>query len=647
MEEKKNLFGHDLSDEELEAAAERLLSREELADEPAEVLCEGASILFRYGIKHQKGRPLLLALNNLMQAEEMDPLIFEANAGWRHLWGNILVHLSRLVHDYSFVEKALDQYAKAAKVSGRNGGLFWDWAQSWILLGVQSSESADLKHGLNCFKTAADLGCDSPLFRIDRAIALMICGSYTGDPSYLDEALSLLQGAIADTYDLNEEQTPAHARAWTTYAAVCKQRYSLTHIQKDLDEADTALREAILSAPSQADLWLDWGELYLYAGWLRRDLKLIESGIDKLTSSKVKEGDPLRVSALLGKGLVILGLYLDDLKLMHDGKERIQAALEIAPAHPELLHAAALAEFAQGMYFSNTKMYARAAAYFEEGIEADPTSVRNWHGLFQTYLSWGLSEEDTSLARKGLDAVARVCQLRPHSPIHLNEWGVCLLQFKQLGHDLDSQQAHVEEAILRFKQAHALHEDHETLYNWGCALDHLGDLTGDEEDYEKAIELLSRVYEANPMEPHVCYHLALALSHLGELTGSVESLSSSVELFEPLAEADPEDAALWGDLGYTLLNLSELVSDPIQPEKGEELRREAEKRLLHAAEAGNGDANYHLACLYSLAGLVDVSIHFLKRAEAADALPPEDDLAHDEWLANVRETDLFKEFMMG
>ncbi|MCC5831752.1 MAG: sel1 repeat family protein [Chlamydiales bacterium] len=647
MKEENPLPKQELPDEQLETEAERLLAGEESFDSTAETLCWSASILFRYGIKKEKGRPLLMALNKLIQAEEANPLIFEVDPAWHHLWGNILVHLSRIVYDYSFVEKALEQYAKAAKVKGGNGGLYWDWAQAWTLLGAQSAERADLKQGLDHFKKAADFGCDSPLFRIDRAISYMICGSFTGDPSFFGEALSLLQGAIADTYHPESETTLTHARAWTTYAAACKQRYYLTHLQKDLEAADAAVREAILSVPSQADLWLEWGELYLYAGWLRRDLKLVESGIDKLTSSKVKEGDPLRLSLLLGKGLVILGLFLDDLKLMNEGKERLSAALEIAPNHGELLSAAALAELAQGMYFSSTTDYAFAARRFEEGIERDATSIHIWHGLFQTYLSWGLYEDDASLVHKGVEAITRLCQLRPYSPIHLNEWGICLLQLKQLEQDLDRQQALVEEAILRFKQAYDLQEDPETLYHWGCALDHLGDLSGDEEDYEKAIELLSRAHEANSQEAHVRYHLALALSHLGELTGNAESLFQSVELFEPLAETDVEDSTLWSDLGYALLNLSELVSDPIHPEKGEGLRREAEKRLLHAAEKGNGDANYHLACLYSLAGLVEASIHYLKRAESADALPPEGDLVHDEWLANVRETDLFKEFVYG
>ncbi len=633
------------SEDELESAAEELLSGNEPSHEDAKRLCQAASILYKYGRQQQKGRALLVALDKLIRAQELDPSHFNSTFAWRHLWGKTLVHLSRLAHDVSFVEKALKHFTTAAKASDAKSELYWDWAEAWLLLGVHSAEICDLKQALEKFQEAASRGCASPLFRIDYAVAYTIYGTHLGDPSFLEQALSLLQGVIADTYDPDGEVTAAHARAWIAYASAMKRRYLLTHLQSHFVEADTTFREAILSVPTHVDLWLEWGELYLYTGWLRRDLKAIEVGLDKLTSSKVKEGDPLRVSALLGRGLLLLGLFIEDLKLIQEGRERVNAAGEIAPRHPELLTASALAEYVFGAYFSDEKAYAQAVHIFEEGVENDATSVENWHGLFQTYLSWGILSEDPSLARKGVHAIARLCELRPHSPIHSTEWGIALLQLKDLEVDLDIQQALVEEAIVKFKQAYGLHEDLETLFNLGCALDQLGDLTGDEEDYEKAIGILSQVYTNRPQDPQVCYHLALTLSHFGELSSHVESLYQSVELFETLADADPEDATLWGDFGYTLLNLAELLYDPLSVEKGEALRREAEKRLLHAAEAGNGDANYHLACLYSLAGLLEISLHFLKRAEEADVLPPREDLEHDEWLANVRNTDLFKEFI--
>lgn len=425
-----------------------------------------------------------------------------------------------------------------------------------------------------------------------------------------------------------------------------KVRYQLTHNKEHFEESDTLFREAILATPKNGELWLDWGELYLQAGWLKRDLKLVEIGLEKLTAFKIKECDPLRASYLLGMGLVIFGLFLENLKLIKDGQERIRTALEVAPDHSQLNFASAFGDLGFGLYFSDETVFARAASIFEKRIQEDATSTENWHALFQTYLAWGLKVDDPSLIRKGIWAITRLCELCPFSSIYLNEWGVSLLRLRQLECSKEEAQAYIEEALIKFRKASDLGEDDETFYNWGCALDLLGDLTADEEDYAKAIDLLTKAFEKKPSELHVRYHLGLAFSHLGELTLNADCLMQAVELLEVVAKVDQEDECIWCDLGYTLLNLSELVFDSLHPEEGEKMRYEAEKALTHAAELGSGDACYHLACLYSLSGYYDASIHYLKKAEEADHLPSREDLENDEWLDGVRKTEAFQDFLM-
>lgn len=627
----------ELTQDELFELAGNLLSGEEPQAITPDGLCQQASILYRYGILKQERAPLFEALNRLMHAEEMQSPL---NPSWHHLWGNILVHLGRLIHDYSFVEKGLAHYIQAT-TEEINTRLFWDCGQAWIFLGIHSSEFADIQKGLEKFAAAERLGCSAPHFFIDYAIGLMVIALQTGEPGYLEKGLAFVSNVISES----EGQKQLHERAWMTYAVLCKQRYYLTHLQSHFEEADVALCEAILSASEIADLWLEWGEFYLYAGWLRHDMKLMEIALDKLTSSKVKEADTLRVAALLGKALVSLGLYLEDVKLMQEGKERILAALDVASKHAALTNAWAFAELSFGLYFSDPKRFVVAAAYFEKGIENDSLSIQDWHGLFLTYVTWGMALEDSTLVRKGIHMISRLCSLRPFASIHWNEWGIALVQLKQLETDREPAQSLIEEAIIKFQYALSLKDDPEFLYNLGGAFDQLGDLSGEAREYERAIEIFSQLHEQLPQEPHIRYRLALALSHLGEYCGDAESLEHACALFRSLADADVEDGVLWGDLGYTLLNLSELIYDSIHPEKGEELRREAEKRLLHAVEAGDSEANYHLACLYSLTGYFDASIRFLRRAEALDVLPPQEDLEHDEWLENVRATELFKEFI--
>ena len=71
--------------------------------------------------------------------------------------------------------------------------------------------------------------------------------------------------------------------------------------------------------------------------------------------------------------------------------------------------------------------------------------------------------------------------------------------------------------------------DPEWFYNYGCAMDLLGDLDENPECYEKAIQSLSKVLQIDPKYTLVHFNLALALSHFGEVTADVEYFKKSFE----------------------------------------------------------------------------------------------------------------------
>jgi hypothetical protein len=60
---------------------------------------------------------------------------------------------------------------------------------------------------------------------------------------------------------------------------------------------------------------------------------------------------------------------------------------------------------------------------------------------------------------------------------------------------------------------------------------------------------------------------------------------------------------------------------------------------------GNVHAYYNLGCLHSLNNNHELAMHFLERAYVSDALPTLDDIIHDEWLDNMRDTDSFRNFI--
>ncbi len=624
---------------------EALVQAEEVANSEPSVLCKSARLLFRYGILNSKGRFFLLALDKLKQAEEISPHFFETSATWLQLWGNILVQLGGLLKELSFFEQALDKFSRASK-KGHHSSLYWDWGEAWIFIAEHSGEISDYRQGLLKFLVAKKIGVASPFFYLDYAHALSKFAELTGDPSHLEEGACYLKNIISDAAYTGKEENIGYIFAWRKLALMMKVRFELTHDFDHFVEADTIFRDAILASPRNGELWLDWGDLFLQAGWIKQDIKLVEEGLEKLTASKIKECDPARTYYLLGRGLVYFGLFIENLKVIKDGQNRIQNAITVGNPSAQFERARLFAELALSLYFSDIGNYIHLSQEFEKAIQSDASCVENWHILFQIYMTWGIKIQDPQLIKRGVAAIGRVCELRPFSHMYLNEWGVALLRLRQLEvSDEILAQGYAEEALLIFKKAYELCEDDETLYNMACALDVLGDLTADVEHYLKALELLSELLEEKPYALHIRCRLGLVYSHLGELTESADCFHQAIDLLEVVAKNDQEDDNLWCAIGLARLELAELMTDTFKTQERDDLRGGAEKALLRSAELGNPEACYYLACLYSLAGYLEASICYLKKAEKCEDFPSREDLEQEEWLANVRETDGYHDLL--
>ncbi|MFN0065733.1 MAG: hypothetical protein ACKVOH_05810 [Chlamydiales bacterium] len=610
-------------------------------------LCEIASLYYRFGALYQKGRYFLLALDKIAIASELKPEYMVDRSDLLQLWGNILIELGRLLKEEKFVEEAIEKYEKALALE-KSFHCLWDCGSAWILLGKLSLETSDLKRGIDCFSkaTSTSSALMLPHFWIHYGEALMTLGSMTGDPTPLKEGVELLKIAISKTFHNSQNKTAAaYVKAWSLYALCHKKIFELTGNREDFDRADSVFQEAIIAVPKEKALWLDWGELYLNSGWQRRNVLEIETSLEKFSALKVDECSPLLATAYLGQGVALLGFLLEDLKLINEGKERVLAIVGLHPNQPELIYAAGIVHLSLALYFSEDSNFATAIDYFRRGLHISPNHPKFIHALFQTYLEWGIEKENIEYIVESEQWIDRLINFRPFSSIHYLEWGELFMRKQLLEESKDERERLVEEAIEKFKKAMALHGDVEVQFHHGCALDILGDITGEEEYYQEAISLLSQIHDKIPDETQIQYALASALSHFGELTAQPEYLFEAATLLETLANCDSEDEEIWCQLGYTLLNLSELAKDPNHPQKSEEVRRKAEKRLVHAVELGSSEANYHLACLYALAGLADQAMHFLKRAETHKSLPTIEDLENDEWLSSLNHTSAFREFI--
>jgi hypothetical protein len=262
------------SKDQPEKVLEALEQAEKCAIEEASVLCRSARVLFRYGVLHSKGRFLLLALDKIKQADEKNPLFFQTHPIWLQLWGNILLQIGKFLSDSSFFEMAEKKYSQAAQLIKKvDLELYWDWGDAWALIGVKSGEASDLEQALSKFYQAQSTseGTSPIFFRLDYGNAFFNYSQLTGNLLPMEESIALFRSVIADSYFPEEPPSIAYVVGWRRLALALKSRFLLSHRKEHLEEADRIFKEAILSHEKNGELWLDWGDLFLQAGWLKRE----------------------------------------------------------------------------------------------------------------------------------------------------------------------------------------------------------------------------------------------------------------------------------------------------------------------------------------------------------------------------------------
>lgn len=589
---------------------------------------EIARLYYIFGTYSGKGRYYLYAQDKISELKEHDGAL-------NHLWGKILIALGHYVSEDLFFEQAIDKFQDACRQSGASLPLLWDWAKGWKELSDRSGEISDLKQAIAHFQKALAFKPGEALFFIHFAETLYAFAHLSGNSHYIDESIEMYK------ISLLKQETP---QGWMGYAYAHVKRYELTHSQDHFNEANRVIEEAIAATPEQADLWMLWGELYLRAGWNNRTLAEVELAVEKLSSMKIQECSPVKVSALLSHALITLGLILEDLKLLGEGRERVLNILSTLPDVPQLVYTAGCSYLAHAIYFSDTAAFEQSVFYFQQGVERDITDVDSWFGLFQAYFGWANAADDPLYFRKCLKAIERVCQLRPCSPFYLMSHGVTLLSYSK--HE-NSQEPAIEEAIVKFKKALLIREEFEVSFHYAHALNALGELTQDEKRYELAINTLTPLYNKLPTDMSIALELAIAHIGYGEFASNVGHLERAITLLEMLAQREKEDDIILTQLGYARLLLSELIDDPSTALKVKKLRSDAEGALIAAAQLGNGQACYYLACLYSITNHLDLALEYLLRTEQMEELPPIGDMEHDEWLCNLCGYDAFEEFLSG
>lgn len=580
---------------------------------------------------------LRLACQSYERASQLKPLSPSVWIGW----AKALRHLGDILDDSQYhtqAQKYLDKTAALINVDNVEAKteLSHELGQLWAAQGVNSGEACDFHKAIEAFREAELYGLHTPDFYNDYANALRHLSKLLDRPDLMLQAHTLYKKA----YKLDRNNLDTLHNLIDILCIL----YPQTADEQYYAEAQVYFETIAVLNECGPDFWLLWGSLLAFYGKMNQDIDAIISSIDKLKIAYELDKNSALILVRWAESLRHIGTYDEDIEKLRDAEEKIIRALQINPQSIEswYLYGIILCEI--GRYFGEQAYYLEAIDKFRYGLNRDQQNPVMWYGLAQVYLSLGELTGDRSFFEKAGAAFSRSNEFgHTSTPQFWNSWGVTLMKIAETTED----QHLVEEAIGKFEKTIALSEriEAEWLYNYGCAFDFLGDLTGEPEHYEKAIMLLNKVLEIDPEYLPALYNMALAYSHLGETIPDVDCLGRSCEYFHRLLTLEPEDDLAWNDWGTTLLHMAQMLYDPALPQQNHELYDQAEEKFLQSIRLGCTHALYNLACLHSLTSKLDDAMHYIQKAEEHHVLPPVDDLIQDEWLDNLRQTNEFRGFL--
>lgn len=592
---------------------------------------------FEYGSEEGKEKALLLASKYFKSAVQLNPKFFDAWVAW----GNVLLQLGRFHDEHHFHLEARDRYRKALELQeGQSpeilAELYWDFGIVWSEIATHSGEALDNHLAIQAFESSLKFQESQPAeFWNDFGNAYLQLGLLINDTRLLLKAVELLQKAV--------DTLPQYCDGWIGLGDTYAQLYVNTMNEKFSLSASDCYAKALRLSPKNGDVWLSFAQLLAETGKLNKNIKALVSSVEKCARASTLDPENSSAIAQWVESLSYLGTFTGRLDLLIEAEQKILKATDRFPDDPDLWHAYGICLMAFARYFEDPEYDDLAIEKLQYGLSLDRTHAEIWHslGLAHRYCA-DLTDEETMIERAAR-FLSKAMDLKPFCPCLTFDAASSYLFYSETSGDLTS----LEQAIVLFESLlqngkNAILAHPEWMFEYAKAIDWLGEHTGEEKDYARAIEIYSNVLLIDPEYPTIHTRMAGVYVQMGHASGDVDAYKRAIHHFKLAARQEEENDTIWLEWGLCLIHLAHHTIDT---ETMDQLYFDAEQKIIKAGQLGNPQAHYHLACLYSILGQTAQAMDLIQLALKARALPALEEMLDDDWLENLRATPAFTQFL--
>jgi tetratricopeptide (TPR) repeat protein len=592
---------------------------------------------FEYGSEEGKEKSLLLASKHFKIAVQIDPQFFSA---WI-AWGNVLLQLGRFHDEHHFYLEAREKYQKAIELGSDQpkellAELYWDYGIVWTEIANNSGEALDYHLSIQAFQACLNFEPKPPAeFWNDYGSSYLQLGLLINDERLLTQAAELLQRSV--------DEMPNYIDGWSALADTYSQLYLNSMDERYAIKACDCYAIAVRLSPKASEIWLCWSQLLGETGRLNKNMKSLISSIEKCARAATLDPENTDITCQWVESLSYLGTLAGRIDLLVEAEQKIIQATDLFPNDPELWRAYGVCLMSFARYYEDPEYDELAIEKLQYGLSLDRTNAEIWHALGLANKHGAELTDEAAMIERASRFLSKAMELKPSCPSLVFDAACAHLHYSEAMDDTPS----LEQAIFLYEQLvqnyrSALLNHPEWIFEYACALDWLGEYSEEEKDFTRAIEMYSHVLLIDPDYPKIHERIAACYVQIGNSGGELENYKQALHHFRLATRSDEENDSIWLDWGLCLIHLAQ---NTIDTEFMDQLYLDAEQKISKAGQLGNSQAHYNLACLYSILGQTKQSMDFILLAIDAKTLPMLDELLEDEWLENLRETQVFSEFI--
>lgn len=606
--------------------------------------CQGIALL-QHGQINQNKNSLLLASKFFKKSIAVNDSHFLA---WMS-WGEALSSLYYLCQELHFLLKAKEKYEKAFSCMHNQtteiiAALHTQYGHAMTSLFSHSQELCDLHIALKAFESALFLYNKKPpkdFWKNYGDTTLQI--AMHSNSKKMELYSQSIESYKKELYILQENTTKnSTTEIWHNLGIVFSKLHEHTYDKNYFSQGNDCFARAAPSLPHDTHLWRNWASLLLHAGRRWKQAKYFHAGLEKISKAFVNDPGKVKTFIIWVEILTDLALITEKLPILLDGYHKALEAQEKFGQIPETCFMLGYTLIALGKYYRNSDYYYQAIEKFQEGLSICRTHHSLWFQIGRAYKEVSELEESPKELDQAKKFIHKAIDLQWNESKYHVEYAHILAKMAENKQDLSLLQSSLQSYERAFHlQIPSLAIPVDWIFQYGVCLDLMGDLTNNDMFYLKSLDILNHILLSEPNYPHIHYKIAIIYFHLGELSKEKEIFNLSLSHYKTAHQKDEENDNIMLDWGITLINKSQLENE----QEKESILLEAEYMLTQAVKLGSEEAFYYLACLYSLTKQYKKAMYFLHRSEDSGSLPQTNELLTDDWLENLRKTELFHTFI--